>query len=96
MQEYIAVFEPLVLEECGALLVRGNEEALNMQAHQAVVAITSLQDEFLVSRIAMDEGVARDYSDNDFILLSKDDPNVSVFKSLFLHSVLAAVSTTVI
>ncbi len=42
MQEYIAVFEPLVLEECGALLVRGNEEALNMQAHQAVVAITSL------------------------------------------------------
>ncbi|KAL0052040.1 hypothetical protein WJX82_006920 [Trebouxia sp. C0006] len=75
VQEYIAVFEPLVLEECGALLVRGNEEALNMQAHQAVVAITSLQDEFLVSRIAMDEGVARDYSDNDFILLSKDDPN---------------------
>lgn len=54
------------------------------------------QDEVLVSRIAMDEGVARDYSDNDFILLSKDDPNVSVFKSLFLHSVLAAVSTTVI
>lgn len=36
------MFEPLVLEECGALLVRGNEEALNMQAHQAVVAITSL------------------------------------------------------
>lgn len=41
-QEYIAVFEPLVLEECGALLVRGNEEASNMHAHQAVVAITSL------------------------------------------------------
>ncbi len=39
------------------------------------------QDEFLVSRIAMDEGVARDYSDNDFILLSKDDPNVSRFDS---------------
>ncbi len=54
------------------------------------------QDEFLVSRIAMDEGVARDYSDNDFILLSKDDPNVSVFDSLSSHSVLADVSTTVI
>ncbi len=54
------------------------------------------QDEFLVSRIAMDEGVARDYSDNDFILLSKDDPNVSVFDSLSLHVVLAAVSTPVI
>jgi hypothetical protein len=54
------------------------------------------QDEFLVSRIAMDEGVARDYSDNDFILLSKDDPNVSVFDSLSLHSSIASVSTTVI
>ena len=54
------------------------------------------QDEFLVSRIAMDEGVARDYSDNDFILLSKDDPNVSIFDSLSLHSSTASVSTTVI
>lgn len=54
------------------------------------------QDEFLVSRIAMDEGVARDYSDNDFILLSKDDPNVSVFDSLCLLAVFAAVGTTVI
>jgi len=54
------------------------------------------QDEFLVSRIAMDEGVARDYSDNDFILLSKDDPNVSVFDSISLHAILAAVSTAVI
>ena len=54
------------------------------------------QDKFLVSRIAMDEGVARDYSDNDFILLSKDDPNVSVFDSLCLLAVFAAVGTTVI
>ncbi len=54
------------------------------------------QDEFLVSRIAMDEGVARDYSDNDFILLSKDDPNVSVLDSLSVHFSNASVSTTVI
>ena len=40
-QEYISVFEPLVLEECGALLLRGNEEASNMNPHQAVVAVTS-------------------------------------------------------
>lgn len=54
------------------------------------------QDEFLVSRIAMDEGVARDYSDNDFILLSKDDPNVSVFDSISWQSSIASVSITVI
>ena len=36
------------------------------------------QDDFLVSRIAMEEGVARSYLDNDFIVLSKDDPNVGV------------------
>ena len=35
------MFEPLVLEECGALLLRGNEEASNMNPHQAVVAVTS-------------------------------------------------------
>ena len=35
------------------------------------------QDEFLVARIAMEEGIAGDYHDNDMILLSKDDPNVS-------------------
>jgi len=44
----------------------------------------------------MDEGVARDYSDNDFILLSKDDPNVSVFDSISLQSSIASVSITVI
>ena len=43
----------------------------------------------------MDEGVARDYSDNDFILLSKDDPNVSVFDSISLQSSIASVSITV-
>ena len=41
MQEYTAIFEPLVLEECGALLLRGNEEASNMEPHQAVVAVAS-------------------------------------------------------
>lgn len=59
IQEYIAIFEPLVLEECGALLLRGNEEASNMEPHQAVVAVASTQQDLLVVRLAMNEGIAR-------------------------------------
>lgn len=35
------------------------------------------QDDFLVVRLVLDEGVSQDVFDNDMILLSKDDPNVS-------------------
>lgn len=42
VQDYISVFEPLVLEECGALILRGNEEALAASPHQAVVAVTQM------------------------------------------------------
>ena len=96
------MFEPLVLEECGALLLRGNEEASNMNTHQAVVAVTSTvcslphatqnmvrhhnsklkvllqQDDFLVVRLVLGEGVSQEIFDNDMVLLSKDDPNVSI------------------
>lgn len=35
------------------------------------------QDDFMVARLAMEEGISQTYMDNDMILLSKDDPNVS-------------------
>ena len=35
------------------------------------------QDDFIVVRLAMEEGISQTYMDNDMILLSKDDPNVS-------------------
>ena len=31
-------FEPLVLEECGALMLRGNEEGIQSEPFQAVCA----------------------------------------------------------
>ena len=34
------------------------------------------QDDLLVARLAMEEGVSQNYMDNDMILLSKDDPHV--------------------
>ena len=38
MQEYKAVFEPLLLEECGAQVLRGIEEGVVMSPHPAVVS----------------------------------------------------------
>jgi hypothetical protein len=37
-QEYKAVFEQLVLEECGALVLRGVEEGEVLEPHPSVVA----------------------------------------------------------
>lgn len=37
-QEYVSLFEPLVLEECGALLMRGNEEGVICLPHVAAIA----------------------------------------------------------
>lgn len=34
------------------------------------------QEEFMLVRLAMEEGISKTYMDNDMILLSKDDPNV--------------------
>lgn len=34
------------------------------------------QDDFVIARLAMEEGISQTYMDNDMILLSKDDPNV--------------------
>ena len=37
-QDYVYRFEPLVLEECGALMLRGNEEGIQSEPFQAVCA----------------------------------------------------------
>lgn len=37
-QDYVSHFEPLVLEECGALLMRGNEEGVICLPHVAAIA----------------------------------------------------------
>lgn len=38
LQDYVYRFEPLVLEECGALMLRGNEEGIQSEPFQAVCA----------------------------------------------------------
>ena len=36
VQDYIDTFEPLLLEECGSLLVRGSEEGIASAAEHAI------------------------------------------------------------
>ena len=38
LQDYIYRFSPLVLEECAALMLRGNEEGIQSEPYQAVCA----------------------------------------------------------
>ena len=38
MQDYVYRFSPLVLEECAALMLRGNEEGIQSEPYQAVCA----------------------------------------------------------
>ena len=37
-QEYVDVFEPLMLEECAALLMRGSQEGEDQPSHPASVS----------------------------------------------------------
>ena len=36
VQDYVNTFEPLLLEECGSLLVRGSEEGIDSAAEHAI------------------------------------------------------------
>ena len=38
VQDYVYRFSPLVLEECAALMLRGNEEGIQSEPYQAVCA----------------------------------------------------------
>ncbi|CAL5219614.1 g1484 [Coccomyxa viridis] len=74
-EDYVYRFEPLVLEECGALMLRGNEEGIQSEPFQAVCASHKLKGEFLLARLAVPPSVAESLRENDAVLLSKEDPN---------------------
>ncbi|KAK9812831.1 hypothetical protein WJX72_004417 [[Myrmecia] bisecta] len=74
VEEYISVFSPLVLEECGALLLRG-EEGESMEPHPAVVSQNTKKGDFTILRLSLHPGISRLYHENDMVLISKEDPN---------------------
>ena len=113
------MFEPLLLEECGAQVLRGIEEGVVMSPHPAVVSSfervsdaaapdhagqhpacaawppgslarpgtaplprPAQKEEFLAVRLALEQGVSKQYMDNDLLLLCKDNPEVSCGRAL--------------
>lgn len=74
IQEYKEVFEPLLLEEAGAQVLRGIEEGCVIEPHPAVVATCSKDGDFHIARISVQEDVAKQMTDNDLLLLTKDHP----------------------
>ncbi|GFR51044.1 hypothetical protein Agub_g13208, partial [Astrephomene gubernaculifera] len=74
IKAYQAVMEPLLLEECCAQIMRGVEEGEVMTPHPAVVASHEHREEFLVVRLVMQAGVTELYTDNDLVLICKENP----------------------
>lgn len=77
MQEYTSVFEKLLLEECAALLLRGQEEGEVLLSQQAVVSrCDERNDASLALCVALPAGATSSFAENDVLLLSRDDPQV--------------------
>ena len=76
MEEYKQVFEPLVLEECCAQILRGMEEGEVLEPHKAVSAAFEERGDFSFTTMVVEAETSQSYSDNDLILISRDDPFV--------------------
>ena len=71
--EYLDVFEPLVLEERAAQLVRGDEEDIHPSTIGAVFR-SERREGFHVVQFILGEEAMSEFHDNDLILVSKTDP----------------------
>ncbi|KAL6754526.1 AAA domain-containing protein [Haematococcus lacustris] len=74
VKEYKEVFEPLLLEEYCAQMLRGVEEGDVYMPHPAVVSKTEQVDDFLHCRLALQPGASEHFVDNDLVLLCKNNP----------------------
>ncbi|PSC70977.1 putative helicase MAGATAMA 3 [Micractinium conductrix] len=78
VDDYVRVFEPLLLEECAAQMLRGQEEGQVLTSQPAVVAATQARqsgdDESQLVRLTLPPGVSSTFHDNDMLLLSRDNP----------------------
>eukprot|EP00878_Enallax_costatus_P007720 GHUV01008081.1.p1 GENE.GHUV01008081.1~~GHUV01008081.1.p1 ORF type:complete len:869 (+),score=299.72 GHUV01008081.1:2923-5529(+) len=75
IQHYKEVFEPLLLEEAGAQVLRGIEEGVEIKPYKAVVAACTKDNDFHIARITVEQDVAKKFTDNDLVLLTKDHPH---------------------
>ncbi|CAI5466533.1 unnamed protein product [Closterium sp. Yama58-4] len=73
-EEYVDVFERLLLEECRAQILRGAEEQGRMESHLVVAVRCERANEFHMVGVASKEALVADCHDNDLLLLSKEKP----------------------
>ncbi|CAI5472811.1 unnamed protein product [Closterium sp. Yama58-4] len=73
-EEYVDVFERLLLEECRAQILRGAEEQGDMESHLVVAVRCERANEFHMVGVASKEALVADCHDNDLLLLSKEKP----------------------
>lgn len=71
-QEYKAVFEQLLLEEVGALVLRGVEEGQVLEPHPALAEASRQAGRFTLVTLRVSEAVARAVAEGDVLLLSRD------------------------
>lgn len=60
MEEYLAVYEPLLLEECRAQILRGQEDAGGAAAHRARILQSEAANQFTFVKLQVDEQVQFD------------------------------------
>ena len=77
VNEYLDVFEPLVLEECAAQISRGDEEETRRSSGSPIGAVfrSTRVDGFHVVQFILGEDQMAGFHDNDLILVSKTDPH---------------------
>ncbi|GJP43980.1 hypothetical protein CLOM_g3376 [Closterium sp. NIES-68] len=73
-EEYVDVFERLLLEECRAQILRGAEEQGGMECQLVVAVRCERANEFHMVGVACKEAVVADCHDNDLLLLAKEKP----------------------
>ncbi|KAH8968929.1 hypothetical protein BDL97_02G009000 [Sphagnum fallax] len=71
LNEYLKVFESLLLEECRAQILRGDDDG---ETHCHMVAVTQWErvNEFYFARLAIDTQASQEFTENDLVLLSKE------------------------
>lgn len=77
LQAYTSTFQPLLLEEAAAQLLRGQDEGSVALSQRCVVAACEDKGEGRVLLVlTLPPGVNSSFSENDVVLVSRDDPQV--------------------
>ncbi len=72
------MFEPLLLEECAAQMLRGQEEGQVLTSQPGVIAAAApaAVGGSLSVRLTLPPGASSSFHENDVLLVSKDSPEV--------------------